>query len=99
MTDDEELRRTRAARLREKIDEVLRGEKPPRPRSPREFTDAKAREAAEEARREAAEEERREDAEPEAEAAAEEEAEEEPADSGEDDSSPSQWERQDDARE
>jgi hypothetical protein len=56
MTDDEELRRSRAARLRRKIDEVLRGERPPRPRSPREFTDAKAREAAEEARRKAAKE-------------------------------------------
>jgi hypothetical protein len=52
VTDDEELRRSRAARLRRKIDEVLRGGGPPRPRSPREFTDAKAREAAEEARRE-----------------------------------------------
>jgi hypothetical protein len=57
MTEDEELRRSRAARLRRKIDEVLRGERPPRPRSPREFTDAKAREAAEEARRKAADEE------------------------------------------
>jgi hypothetical protein len=57
MTEDEELRRSRAARLRRKIDEVLRGERPPRPSSPREFTDAKAREAAEEARRKAADEE------------------------------------------
>jgi hypothetical protein len=56
VTDDEELRRSRAARLRRKIDEVLRGG-PPRPRSPREFTDATAREAAEEARRAGAEEE------------------------------------------
>jgi hypothetical protein len=51
VTDDEELRRTRAERLRRKIDEVLRGERPPQPRTPREFTDAAAREAAEEARR------------------------------------------------
>jgi hypothetical protein len=55
VTDDEELRRSRADRLRRKINEVLRGERQPRPRSPREFTDAKAREAAEEARRKAAE--------------------------------------------
>jgi hypothetical protein len=57
VTDDEELRRSRADRLRRKINEVLRGERQPRPRSPREFTDAKAREAAEEARRKSAEEE------------------------------------------
>lgn len=48
---DEELRRKRAAGLRQKIDQVLKGGAARRPRSPREFTDAKAREAAEEARR------------------------------------------------
>jgi hypothetical protein len=51
MTDDEEARQTRAARLRAKIDRLRGGGKGARPRTPREFTDAKAREAAEEARR------------------------------------------------
>jgi hypothetical protein len=51
MKDDKELRQTRATRLRRKIDQVLKGQPVHRPRSPREFTDAKAREAAEERRR------------------------------------------------
>lgn len=43
--DDEEARRRRAAELRRAIDEAVEGER--RPRSPREFTDEQAREAAE----------------------------------------------------
>jgi hypothetical protein len=86
LTDDEEVRRARAERLRRKIDEVLHGEDPPAPQTPREFTDAAAREAAEEARRERAEDGEDEDGD---ETAIEEEAEDEPeeAEEAEDDDS------------
>jgi hypothetical protein len=47
--EDEEIRRKRAEELRRALDEPTPG----RPRTPREFTDQKAREAAEEARRRA----------------------------------------------
>jgi hypothetical protein len=53
MSNDEGLRRSRAERLRRKIDDMLRGARPRRPMTPREFTDAAAHEAAEVARREA----------------------------------------------
>jgi hypothetical protein len=48
MTDDEGLRQAWADRLRRRIEEALSGEESRQPQSPREFTDAKAREAAEE---------------------------------------------------
>lgn len=47
--DDEELRRKRAEELRRALEESALG----RPRTPREFTEQKAREAAEGARRRA----------------------------------------------
>jgi hypothetical protein len=43
--EDEETRRRRADELRERIDDALRGRRPPR--TPREFTDRAAAEAAE----------------------------------------------------
>jgi hypothetical protein len=46
--DDEQARREHAERLRRAIEEAAKGRG--RPRSPREFTDQKAREAAEERR-------------------------------------------------
>jgi hypothetical protein len=49
MDEDDEIRRKRAEELRRALDESTLG----RPRTPREFTEQKAREAAEEARRRA----------------------------------------------
>jgi len=48
--DDERARRERAQRLRQTIEDMAHGG-PPRPRTPREFTEERAREAAAEERK------------------------------------------------
>jgi hypothetical protein len=57
--DDEQARIERARKLRETVQQMTSGGRAARPRTPRDFTDERAREAAEEERaREAAAEER-----------------------------------------
>lgn len=48
--DDEQARIERARKLREAVQELTRGGRAPRPRTPRDFTEERAREAAAEER-------------------------------------------------